>query len=430
MRILVIGSGAREHAIVWKLRQSPRAEAIYCAPGNAGILQIAQPVDAPVGGDFSAIIDWARRNRIDLAVIGPEDPLAAGIVDRFEAAGIRAFGPSAAAAQLEASKAFAKEIMAAAGIPTAEYREFDSGELQAALDYVDQVGAPIVVKADGLAAGKGVTVARTISEAKQAVRENLEGGRFGAASRTIVIEECLVGEEASVFGFTDGKTVLMTESAQDHKPVFDDDEGPNTGGIGAYSPAPVMTPELMRQTEERVLKPAVEEMARNGTPYRGVLYAGLIVTEDGVKVIEFNCRLGDPECQVILPRLKNDLVDLMLACIDGRLDQVNLEWRDEAAVCVVMASGGYPGAYEKGKVITGLEAISPDGRAVVFHAGTATKGGAVVTNGGRVLGVTTVDRPLERAIRNAYAALGKIRFDGAHYRTDIGQKALRRLGRA
>jgi len=429
MRILVVGSGAREHAIVWKLAQSPKAEAIYCAPGNAGILQAARRAEAPVEGDFSALIDWSKQNRIDLSVIGPEDPLAAGIVDRFQEAGIPAFGPSAAAARIESSKAFAKDIMEAAGVPTAAHRQFDRPQLKEALAYVEEAGAPIVVKADGLAAGKGVTVARTLEEARQAVRENLEGGRFGEASRRVLIEECLVGQEASVFAFTDGRTVLVTESSQDHKPVFDGDQGPNTGGMGAYSPAPVMTADLMRQTEQRVFKPAIAEMARRGTPYVGVLYAGLMVADAGLKVMEFNCRLGDPETQVILPRLENDLADLIMACLEGRLDRERLRWRPEACVCVVMASGGYPGAYEKGKPIEGLDRVPYDERTMVFHAGTAVKDGRVVTNGGRVLGVTTLDGSLERAIELNYERVGRIRFEGAHWRTDIGRKALTRRNR-
>jgi phosphoribosylamine--glycine ligase len=424
MRILVIGSGAREHTICWKLKQSPRCEALFAAPGNAGMAALAEKPDAKVEGDFSAIVGWAADNAIDLAIVGPEDPLAAGIVDRFEEAGIRAFGPSAAAARIEASKAFAKDLMAEAGIPTGAYREFS--ELEPALAYLDEIGAPVVVKADGLAAGKGVTVARTLDEARGAVRENLEGGRFGQASRSVLIEEFLEGEEASVFAFTDGKTALITESSQDHKAVFDDDKGPNTGGMGAYSPAPVMSPELMREAAEKVLKPAIAEMARRGTPYRGVLYAGLIVTEDGIKVIEFNCRFGDPETQVILPRLGNDLVDLIEACLEGRLNLERLVWRDEAAVCVVMASGGYPGSYEKGIAIEGLEDVPEDQSVVVFHAGTALEEGRTVTNGGRVLGLTTLDLSLRRAIERNYSLLPKIRFEGAHWRNDIGQKALRR----
>ncbi|OPZ16744.1 MAG: Phosphoribosylamine--glycine ligase [candidate division BRC1 bacterium ADurb.BinA364] len=427
MRILVIGGGAREHALVWKLKQSPKCGEIFCAPGNAGIEQIAANPGVPVEGDFSAIIAWAKANAIDLAVIGPEDPLAAGIVDRFEAAGLRAFGPSAAAARIEASKAFAKDVMLKAGIPTAAYAEFT--ELAPALAYIDRVGAPIVVKADGLAAGKGVTVARTSDEARAAARDNLEGGLFGAASRKIVIEECLAGEEASIFAFTDGQTALVTEASQDHKAVFDNDEGPNTGGMGAYSPAPVVTPELARDIEERILKPAIAEMARRGTPYRGVLYAGVILTESGPKVIEFNCRLGDPETQVILPRLKTDLVELIEACLDGRLDRIALEWKPEPAVCVVMASGGYPGKYEKGKAITGLQEIREDENTIVFHAGTAKNAqGQIVTNGGRVLGLTTLAANLPAAIDRNYDLIPRIHFEGDHCRTDIGMKALRRMG--
>lgn len=427
MNILVIGSGAREHALCWKLQQSPRCSSLYCAPGNAGILQIAQSVEAQVAGDFSAIIDWAKSNAIDLVVVGPEDPLAAGIVDRFAAAGIRAFGPSAQAARLESSKAFAKEIMTAANVPTGRYRSFATDQKENALDYLSQIGAPVVIKADGLAAGKGVTVARTIEEAREAILENLAGRRFGEASGSILIEEFLEGEEASVFAFSDGSTVLVTESAQDHKAVFDNDTGPNTGGMGAYSPAPVVTPELAAEIEECVIKPVIAEMARRGIPYVGVLYAGLIITADGPKVIEFNCRLGDPETQVILPRMKNDLVDVIEACLDKRLEGVQLEWTPEPAVCVVLASGGYPGDYEKGVTIHGLDSLPSDERTMLFHAGTKFCEDSIVTNGGRVLGLTTLDETLSGAIGRNYGLLPRIRFEGMHYRSDIGQKALRRL---
>lgn len=426
MRILVIGSGAREHALCWKLKQSPRCGELYCAPGNAGIQQIAQPVSAAVEGDFSAIIDWAKSKQIDLVVVGPEEPLSKGIVDRFAASGIRAFGPVAAAARIESSKAFAKDVMAAASVPTAQYRTFTSDRLNDALAYLDQIGAPIVIKADGLAAGKGVTVAQSLDEARQAVRENLSDQRFGEASQSVLIEEFLQGEEASVFAFCDGERVLVTQSAQDHKAVFDNDQGPNTGGMGAYSPAPVVTPALTQEIEYKVIRPVVAEMSKRGVPYVGVLYAGLIMTADGPKVIEFNCRLGDPETQVILPRLKTDLIDLIEACLDKRLDDISLEWTDEAAVCVVMAAGGYPDAYKKGQVIKGLELIPEDPQTMIFHAGTKTEGDAIVTNGGRVLGLTTLDVTLENAIRRNYDLLPRIQFEGAHWRTDIGQKALRR----
>ncbi len=427
MKILVIGSGAREHALCWKLKQSPHCERLFCAPGNAGILQIAEGVAAPVKGDFSEIIRWAQTNQIDLAVIGPEDPLSQGIVDRFEAAGIRAFGPSAAAAQLESSKAFAKEVMAAARVPTAKYHSFSASQLDDALAYLESIGAPVVIKADGLAAGKGVTVARTLDEARQAIRENLADQRFGAASASILIEEFLEGEEASIFAFSDGRHVLITESAQDHKAVFDNDQGPNTGGMGAYSPAPVVTPEIANMVEEKIIRPTIAEMAARGIPYRGVLYAGLILTKDGPRVIEFNCRFGDPETQVILPRLRNDLIEVIEACMHGGLNKITLKWSTDAAVCVVMASGGYPGDYAKGIVIEGLDAVPTDERTMVFHAGTSEKNGQTVTSGGRVLGLTTLDPSLSKAIERNYELLPRIRFAGAHWRTDIGQKALRRM---
>ncbi len=424
MRVLVVGSGGREHALAWKIASSPLVERVYCAPGNPGMAQVGECVDISVN-DIDALVRFAREKDLGLTVIGPEDPLAAGIVDRFEAEGLRAWGPSAKAAQLEASKAFAKRIMAKFEIPTAEYTEF--GNAVAAKEYVGKKGAPIVVKADGLAAGKGVTVAATIAEAEGAIDAAMLDRVFGDAGGRIVIEECLVGEEASIFALCDGAHFVTLASAQDHKRVFDNDEGPNTGGMGAYSPAPVVTPELMREIEERVLRPCVDGMAKEGAAYRGVLYAGLMITADGPKVIEFNCRFGDPETQVVLPRMKSDLLPLLLACCDGTLDQHSVEWHDAACVTVVMASGGYPGAYEKGKMIAGITAAERLEGVQVFHAGTKVTDGRLVTNGGRVLNVTATGVDIPNAIARAYEAVACISFEGAHYRKDIGRSALAHL---
>ncbi|MCH8204462.1 MAG: phosphoribosylamine--glycine ligase [Candidatus Hydrogenedentes bacterium] len=424
MNVLVVGGGGREHALVWKIARSPLVEKLYCAPGNPGIAAHAECVDIGVM-DFDALIDFAREHDIGLTVVGPEDPLAAGIVDRFEKAGLKAFGPNAKAARLEASKAFAKELMARYDIPTAAYGEFTDAE--AAIDYVHAQSAPIVVKADGLAAGKGVTVARDVDSAVAAIKDAMVDGAFGPAGEKVVVEEFLEGEEASIFAFSDGKTILPLATSQDHKPLLDGDEGPNTGGMGAYSPAPVVSAELYPEIEATVLRPCVEGLASEGCPYKGLLYAGLMITESGPKVVEFNCRFGDPETQVVLPRMKSDIVPYLMACIDGTLEGMDVEWEDGACVAVVMASGGYPGAYEKGKVITGIEAAERVAGVQVFHAGTKTEDGALVTNGGRVLGITANGDSIESAIEKAYSAVREIAFDGAHYRNDIGQKALRRL---
>jgi phosphoribosylamine--glycine ligase len=426
VNVLIIGSGGREHALTWKITQSPLVRKVYCAPGNPGIAQYATCVDIGVK-DFDKLIAFARDNRIDLTIVGPEDPLAAGIVDRFAAEGLKAFGPSGAAAQLEASKAFAKRIMAKYGIPTAEYAEFTDAE--AAITYVREKGAPIVVKADGLAAGKGVTVAQDVDAAVAAIREAMVDKAFGAAGNSVILEECLVGEEASILAFCDGKTVVPMVSSQDHKPVYDGDQGPNTGGMGAYSPAPVVTPELASEIETRVLRACVDGMAQEGIPYKGVLYAGLMITAQGPKVIEFNCRFGDPEVQVVLPRMTSDMVPVLLACCDGTLDPTAISWDHGAAVTVVMASGGYPKDYQKGKVITGIDKAERAGNVIVFHAGTKDHGGKLATNGGRVLNVTACGADIRSTIKHAYEAVHKIHFDGAHFRTDIGQKALKHLDR-
>lgn len=422
MNVLVIGSGGREHALVWKLSQSPSVDSIYCAPGNAGIERLAECV--PLGvNDFEKLISFAREKRIGLTVVGPEEPLSKGAVNRFQSEGLMAFGPSMAAAELESSKAFAKSLMMECRIPTAVYAEFDDADK--AVAYVKEKGAPIVVKADGLAAGKGVTVAHTVEEAIAAVRAAMVDKAFGAAGNKLVIEECLVGEEASVLAFADGTHCVPMAPSQDHKAVFDGDAGPNTGGMGAYSPAPVVSAPMMADIQRTILQPCIEGMARRGTPFVGVLYAGLMITKDGPKVIEFNCRFGDPETQVVLPRMKSDLLPVLLACCDGTLHKRPIEWHDQACVSVVMASGGYPGAYPKGLPIAGIEAAESDPGVVVFHAGTKREGDLVVTNGGRVLNVTAVAPTIAGAIDKAYIATRQIQFENAHYRRDIGRKALR-----
>lgn len=424
MNVLIIGGGGREHALAWKIAQSPLVKRLYCAPGNPGIA--AHATCAPVTAtDIPGLLALAKVHAIDLTVVGPEDPLAHGLVDQFEAAGFTAFGPSAKAAQLEASKAFAKHIMAKYGIPTAEYAEFSNAE--EAVAYVKQKGAPIVVKADGLAAGKGVTVASDVDTAIAAIRAAMVDHAFGQAGRRVVIEERLVGEEASILAFTDGKTVVPMPPSQDHKAVFDNDEGPNTGGMGAYAPAPVVSEALLEEIVETVLKPCVQGMANEGIAYRGVLYAGLMITESGPKVIEFNCRFGDPETQVVLPLLQSDLVPVLAACCDGTLDQVALDWAPCACASVVMTSKGYPGPYSKGKPIEGIGAAEKEGVSV-FHAGTKKAEGTLVTHGGRVLNVTATDATLPAALQKAYAGVENITFEGAHFRRDIGRKALERLG--
>jgi len=422
MKILVAGSGGREHTLVWKIAQSPLVEKIFCAPGNGGIQELAECVEI-AATDISGLSDFAEREAIDLTVVGPEAPLAEGIADEFLRRGLRIFGPSRAAAHTEASKVFAKEMMVKYGIPTARHAVFADAE--EAVAHIRQREAPLVVKADGLAAGKGVIVCRTRGEAEQAVNRIMMEKEFGAAGDRVIVEDCLVGEEASLLAFTDGETVLPMDSAQDHKPVYDNDEGPNTGGMGAYSPAPVVTPEIYRRINDEILTPMIKGLTTEGIEYKGVLYAGLMITDEGPKVLEFNVRFGDPENQALMPRLENDLVEVMNAVIDGRLSEIELKWNPKAAVCVVMASGGYPGSYEKGKVIAGLDSLE-DESVVVFHAGTKRlDNGEIVTNGGRVVGVTGLGETIAEAFETTYAAVGKIHFEGAHYRNDIGAKALR-----
>ncbi|NOY45734.1 MAG: phosphoribosylamine--glycine ligase [Deltaproteobacteria bacterium] len=424
MKVLVVGGGGREHALVWKIAQSPRVTAVFAAPGNAGTAGLARNV--PIAADdVDSLLAFAETEGVDLTVVGPEAPLVLGIVDRFRERGLRIFGPTAAAARLEGSKAFAKAVMDRFGVPTAAYQEFT--DPAAARAYIREQGAPIVVKADGLAAGKGVTVARTVDEALAAVDAMMVDRAFGEAGGRIVVEECLEGEEASFLAFCDGRTVLPMASSQDHKPVFDDDQGPNTGGMGAYSPAPVVTPELFDRIVDTVIRPVVDGLGREGNPYVGVLYAGLMIRGDEVKVLEFNCRFGDPECQPIVMRMKGDLLPVLEACVDGTLDRVDLEWDPRPAVCVVMASGGYPGAYEKGLEIRGLEDAAALDDVVVFHAGTRQEAGKVVTAGGRVLGVTALGDDIPSAIERAYQAVDRISWPGVHFRRDIGRKALRHL---
>jgi len=423
MKVLVIGSGGREHAMVWKLAQSPRVRKIFCAPGNAGISRLAQCVNIEVT-DLARLADFAENEGIGLTVVGPEVPLTMGIVDLFKARGLRVFGPSGRAAALEGSKVFSKNLLKKYGIPSAAYEVFDDRDKAAA--YIRKVGAPLVIKADGLAAGKGVIVAQTIEEALAGVELIMCEKAFGEAGSRLVVEEFLVGEEASFLAFTDGKTVLALPTSQDHKAVFDGDRGPNTGGMGAYSPAPVVTERLHAEVMEEVMYKVVRAMAAEGCEYQGILYAGLMIDHGRIKVLEFNCRFGDPECQPLLMRLRSDLVEVMEAVIDGRLSEINLEIDPRPTVCVVMASEGYPGRYEKGRPIKGLAAAAEVPEVQVFHAGTAEKNGEVVNDGGRVLGVTAIGADLPTAIARAYEAVGRISWPGEFHRSDIGGKALKR----
>ncbi len=422
MRILVVGGGGREHTLVWKLKQSPLVDKIYCAPGNAGIAEDAECVPISVE-DLQGLADFAEKQKIDLTVVGPEDPLARGIVDLFQEKGLKIFGPNKQAAQLEGSKVFAKELMVKYNIPTAEYRTFTSPE--EAEQYIKKIGTPVVIKAEGLAAGKGVIICEEEEEALLAVKKIMIDRAFGDAGNRLIVEEFMRGEEASILAFTDGESILAMVSSQDHKPVYDGDRGPNTGGMGAYAPAPLVTPEIAQYVEEKILIPAVQGLKADGHPYSGVIYAGLMFTEKGPKVLEFNCRFGDPEAQVVIPLLKSDLIPILQAVVEGRLSEVKAQWHEGSAVCVVMASGGYPGPYQKGVVIHGLEKQKGKENFVVFHAGTKDQKGQIVTNGGRVLGVTGWAENLPEALKKVYEAVESIEFDGAHYRKDIGQKALR-----
>ncbi len=425
MKILVVGGGGREHALVWKLSQSNKVDQIFCAPGNAGIASLATcvPIDSD---DIFRLLEFARNEKIDLTVVGPEDPLVAGIVDIFQEAGQKIFGPCQAAARIEGSKTFCKDLLKKHNIPSGDYASFNN--LDDAIEYVYKKGAPIVIKADGLAAGKGVVVAQSVEEAENAINKIMRRRAFGDAGKEIIIEEFLEGEEASFLVFTDGDIVVPMVTSQDHKPVFDNDEGPNTGGMGAYSPAPVISEGLFRRIMNDIMIPTVKAMAAEGCKYRGILYAGLMIKDGIPRVLEFNARFGDPETQPILMRLKSDLLPILEACISGHLAKTIVEWDERPTVCVAMASGGYPGKYEKGKVISGLNLASRLKDVMVFHAGTArNEDDRIITNGGRVLGVTAIADTIPQAIERAYNAVSKISWDGAHYRTDIGKKALKRL---
>lgn len=423
MKILVIGNGGREHALVWKIAQDASRPELYCAPGNAGTAAIA--TNLPIGAEeVPALVAWAKEHRPDLVVVGPEAPLCLGVTDALEAEGIKVFGPCEAAARLEGSKAFSKEVMEAAGVPTARFRVYTDSET--AIEELDTFGFPVVIKADGLAAGKGVVIAQTQAEAEAVIRDMLDGGRFGAAGAEIVVEEFLDGEEASVFALCDGEHVVLLPAAQDHKRVFDHDEGPNTGGMGAYTPAPIATYDVMRFTKESIVLPVLRELKSRGIVYKGVLFCGLMIGRKGVNVLEFNCRFGDPETEVVVPSIASDIVPILMACAEGTLRDELVALRTEAAATVVMASPGYPGSYPKGAEITGLDAAAQTG-CLVFHAGTALKEGRVVTSGGRVLTVTAFGKDLREAVTQAYEGVQKIRFDGAHYRHDIAAKAFKYL---
>ncbi|MGE4578055.1 MAG: phosphoribosylamine--glycine ligase [Desulfuromonadales bacterium] len=423
MKILVVGGGGREHALVWKIAQSPLVEKIYCAPGNPGIAALAECID--ISADkVAALCDFALDQGVDLTVVGPEVPLTLGIVDLFEAAGLRIFGPTRAAAQLEGSKSFSKDLMAKYRIPTAAYATFTNRD--EAVAYIREQGAPIVVKADGLAAGKGVVVAVTVEEAVAAVDDIMLDKVFGAAGARVVVEEFMDGEEASFFAFTDGQNILPLASSQDHKRIFDNDEGPNTGGMGAYSPAPVVTEALYGDIVEEIVRPTIAAMASEGTPYRGILYVGLMIKNGKARVVEYNARFGDPEAQPLLMRMKSDIVPVLEACARGKLTQDGIEWHEKSAVCVVMASGGYPGDIDKGHAIHGLEEAGRLDDLVVFHAGTALANGKIVNAGGRVLGVTGLGTTVADAIAKAYEGVRLIHWEGSQFRNDIGQKALNR----
>ncbi len=424
MKVLLVGGGGREHALAWKLAQSPRLTRLYAAPGNPGIAAHADCV--PVRDtDLDELVALARRERLELAVIGPELPLSLGLRDRLSDAGLSVFGPSQAAARLESSKAFAKDLMARYGIPTARFRVFQDAD--AARRFCRELGAPLVVKADGLAAGKGAMVCATLPEADAAIRLCLDEDAFGAAGRTVVVEEFMTGEEASFFVITDGVSALPLPAAQDHKTIFDDDRGPNTGGMGAYSPAPVMDEAMTGRVMDEIVTPTLAAMAKEGAPYAGVLFVGLMIGPDGPRVVEFNCRFGDPECQAILPRLDGDVLPVFEAVAAGRGLPASLRWRREASVCVVLASPGYPGTPRAGLAIEGVEAAAALPGVNVFHAGTARRDGALLTAGGRVLGVQTLGGDIRAAIERAYDAVGRIRFEGMQFRHDIGRRALARV---
>jgi len=422
MRILVIGSGGREHAIVWKLSQSKKVKKIFCAPGNSGIKEIAELVDVKPD-DVPRLLDFAKNNKIDLTVVGPEAPLVKGIVDIFSENGLKAFGPFKDVAMLEGSKVFSKNIMKKFGLATADFKIFDNPDN--AKKYLNEIGVPVVIKADGLAAGKGVIIPKTIEEGLKAIDSIMVERIFGDSGNKIILEDCLEGEEASMLVFTDGKTIVPLESSQDHKRIFDKDKGPNTGGMGAYSPAPVVTKDILEEVIKNVFRPVVDGLKKEGKVYKGVLYAGLMITKNGPMVLEFNVRFGDPETQAILPRLKSDLADIMMACADGTLDKIDVKWDKSPCISVVCASKGYPDEYEKNKEIFGLEEAKKIKDVIVFHAGTKNENGKIFTNGGRVLGVTSLGKDIKSAKLNAYKAIEHIKFEGMQYRKDIGDRAIK-----
>ncbi len=423
MKVLVIGGGGREHAIVWKLSQSKSVDKIFCCPGNAGIAEMAECINVNQN-DFKELLDLVKYEWIDLTIVGPEDALSKGIADLFEREGRKILGPTKAAAQIESSKVFSKDLMKSHGIPTAEYRVFTS--YLHAEEYIRFKGAPIVIKADGLAAGKGVFIANTMDEAMDALKVIMKDKAFGNAGDKVIIEDCLKGEEVSYMVFTDGRSIVPMVSSQDHKRIFDNDKGPNTGGMGAYSPAPVMTDELEKVVLEKIMKPTIRALRSEGINYKGILYAGLMIDKGIPTVLEFNCRLGDPETQPVLSRLKTDLMEIAMAITEERLSEINIEWNNDPAVCVVLSSAGYPGRHRKGDVITGIDEANRMEGVQVFHAGTAFQDDNVVTAGGRVLGVTATGKDIETAKSRAYDAAGKIHFSGMHYRKDIADRALKR----
>ncbi len=426
MNVLLIGSGGREHALAWSISASPLLGKLYCAPGNGGIAEVAECVDIAVS-DHDAVAAFCRTQSIDLVVVGPEAPLAAGIADDLITQGFKVFGPTKAAAQLEASKSFTKNLCAEYGIATAGFRQFT--DRAAALSYLASQAVPVVVKADGIAAGKGVVIAESIEEGEAAVNACFDGA-FGEAGAKVVIEECLAGEEASFFALIDGETALPLTTAQDHKRALDGDQGPNTGGMGAYSPAPIMTEEMCRRTMDEIVRPTLRAMSERGTPYQGVLYAGLMLTQEGPQLIEYNVRFGDPECQVLMMRLKSDLLPALVATVDGVLDRFDLRWHDETALTVVMASKGYPGSYVKGSVIKGVTEAAENPNVEIFHAGTARRGNDLIATGGRVLNVTARGATVKEANRRAYEAIAKINWPEGFFRTDIGWRAIARAEKA
>ena len=422
MKVLVIGSGGREHALVWKISQSPKVSQIHCAPGNAGISRLARCINIDAD-NIEKLVDFAQKEKIDLTLVGPELPLSKGIVNEFNKKDLRIFGPSQEATEIESSKVFSKYLMKKYNIPTANYKVFQNSE--EALDYIKQQTFPLVIKADGLAAGKGVFIVKNLDQAEDALNTLMKKKTFGEAGRQIVIEEFLEGEEVSILAFCDGKTVVPMVSSQDHKKIFDNDQGPNTGGMGAYSPVPFYPNEFKKTVLEEILKPTVKGLQSEGREYKGVLYAGLVLTKEGPKVLEFNARFGDPETQVVLPRLKTDLIDILNAVIEGSLHKINIEWKNNSAVCVVVASGGYPDKYQKDKVISGLERLEKMKDVIAFHAGTKFQDRKIVTSGGRVLGITAWDETISKAKEKIYEGVEKIYFEDMYYRKDIAAKAIK-----